>query len=503
MPRESVTRLLSRLWFQQVAIFIICLAVLVKTTAPTLYTLDSAEFAIGANTLSIVHAPGYALYLVAAHIFTWLPVGDLGYRVNLFSAVNLALTAPVLYAVLLRLTKQWWAALAAVLGFMWSYYVWASGIVAEIYASQILTLALVLGGLAVLYRSSHSAERSGLVIAVGGLFGLAVATHPVSILFAPGMVISFRLLRIRWRDSLWAALLAASIVGLSLSYFPLSYMADPPLNLAGAYDARGYFDPVDLRTPEGVWWLLSGQQFSSLFFANGVLPDLSHFFSLLWANYLGFGVLIGGVGCYEAYRPERRWFWLWLAFFVPYTYFYACYGVSDVETMLGPTYLLWAIMIAFGLRYLALPPRLRPLMALGLPAILLTINFPLLDLSSDRTVRIRAESLMAEIPADAVVLGHWWDIVPLQYLQIVENQRTDLTLRNQFLYSETNYEAYLAWYLESAADPLVILGNAPPEIPESIHVSMSMLTLDISHNSEKVSEPVIAGIILVRSSEVP
>jgi hypothetical protein len=171
--------------------------------------------------------------------------------------------------------------------------------------------------------------------------------------------------------------------------------------------------------------------------------------------------------------------------------------------MFGPTYLLWAIMIAFGLRYVWFPPRLRPLIAFGLPAVLLVINFPLLDLSSDRAVRIRAESLMTEIPPNAVVLGHWWDIVPLQYLQIVENQRPDLTLRNQFLYSEEDYEAYLEWYLETTSEPLVILGNAPPEIPESVHVSMSMLTLDISYDSKRASEPVIAGIVLVRSPRVP
>jgi hypothetical protein len=190
-------------------------------------------------------------------------------------------------------------------------------------------------------------------------------------------------------------------------------------------------------------------------------------------------------------------FWIWLSFFLPYSYFYACYGVSDVETMFGPTYLLWAIMMAWGLRHLRIPPRLRPL-AWGLPAVLLVVNFPLLDLSAECSVRVRAERLMAEIPANAVVLGHWWDIVPLQYLQIVENQRPDLTLRNQFLYSKANYQAYLEWYFETYAEPLVILGNAPPELPESVRASMSMLTLDISSQGHKVSEPVIAGIILVR-----
>ncbi|MBI5959458.1 MAG: DUF2723 domain-containing protein [Chloroflexi bacterium] len=503
VPLKTVTRLINQLWFPQVAVFVVCLAVLLETLAPTLYTLDSAEFAIGAATLGIVHAPGYALYLTAAHSFTWLPVGDLGFRVNLFSAVNLALVAPILYALLLRLTGQWWAALAAALGFMWSYYVWATGIVAEIYASQIFTLALMLAVLALLYRSPDPASRSRLVITLGGVFGLAVSTHPASILFAPGMVISFRLLNFRWRDCVWAALLAVSIVGISLIYFPVRYRADPALNLAGVYNTQGTFEAIDLRTPGGIWWLLSGRQFSGMFFADGLLPDLGQFFSLFWGNYLGVGVLIGGLGIYDVYQTERRLFWIWIAFTLPYTYFYACYGVSDVETMFGPTYLLWAIMIAFGLRRLTPSSRLRPILAFGLPMILLVINFPLLNLSSDRTVRTRAEHLLAEIPPNAVVLGHWWDIVPLQYLQMVEHQRTDLALRNQFLFSKADYQAYLAWYLESSPDPLVILGNAPPELPATVHASMSLLTLNISYSGKKINDPVIAGIILIRPETSP
>ncbi len=494
-----IVHLVNRRWFQEVVLFGVCLTVLLKTLAPTLYALDSAELVIGAVKLGIVHAPGYALYLITAHVFTWLPIGNLSYRVNAFSAVTLALTAPVLYTLLVRLTDHWWAAVCATLGFMWSYYVWAAGIIAEVYAAQIFTLALVLAMVVMLYRSpAQNPAYSHLLIGAGAAFGLAVAAHPASILFAPGMVISFRVLHIRWRDSVLAALLAAAILGLSLIYFPIRYAADPALNLAGVYDARGVFQPVDLQTPGGIWWLLSGRQFSGMFFANGLLPDLRHFLSLLWANYLGVGVLIGALGLHAVYQAERRLLWIWLAFFLPYTYFYACYGVSDVETMFGPTYLLWAVMIAFGIRRLNPPPRVRPLIVFGLPVILLVINFPLLDLSTDRTVRTRAEHLMAAIPPDATVLGQWWDIVPLQYLHIVEERRPGLTLRNLFLFSQPDYEAYLAWYLETSPDPLVILGNAPPELPDNVRASVSLLTIYVSHSGEKIDEPVIAGIILTR-----
>src|SRR5512140_1123184 len=91
----------SRLaYVQQVLLFLVCLLVLLRTMAPTVYELDSAEFATGAAILGIVHSPGYPLFTLLSHLFTYLPVGDVAYRVNLFTAVCLALTAPVLYSLL-------------------------------------------------------------------------------------------------------------------------------------------------------------------------------------------------------------------------------------------------------------------------------------------------------------------------------------------------------------------------------------------------------------------
>jgi hypothetical protein len=181
-------------------LFALCLLVLLLTTAPTIYNFDSVEFAIGAATLGIVHAPGYPLYLVIAHVFTWLPVGDLGYRVNLFSALSLALAVPFVYALLDDLVRNRAVAVAAALAWVWSYYVWGAGVVAEIYAPQLLTLAVCGWWLVRLYRRPDRAHPRA-VIGMGVWFGIAAAMHPVSLLFAPGLVLAFRPMRIPWRGA--------------------------------------------------------------------------------------------------------------------------------------------------------------------------------------------------------------------------------------------------------------------------------------------------------------
>jgi hypothetical protein len=483
-------------WLSPVGLFALCGLVLLCTVAPTLYTLDSAEFAIGAAELSIVHAPGYALYLVTAHVFTWLPVGDLSYRANLFSAVCLALTAPVLYGLLLGLTQHRLAAFVSALIFMWSYYVWAAGIVAEVYAAQMLTLALAGWVLAVTLRRPAVTTRSALM--AGAAFGIAVAMHPASILFAPGMVVAFRLRGVTWRASGYAALIALLIFASTLLYFPLRYDARPALNLAGRYRADGTFDAVNLRSVSGVWWLLSGQQFERLFFARFRLGEV---LSLFWANYLGIGVLIGLAGLVHLYRTEHRILWVWLAFFLPYTGFYATYGAADFETMFGPSYLLWAIPVAYGLRWVLgylRQPAAQVIFALALPVILGVINFPLLDLSHDTSVRDRAGRLMQAIPQDAVVFGQWWDIVPLQYLYIVEDQRPDLTLRNLFLFDQPTFEAYVSMHLDRQPTPIVMLGTTLPDFPDDVDLTMTTLNIE-----QPGGEMIIAGFVLtpVRSAD--
>ena len=43
------------------------------TLCPTVYWYDSAEFAASAASLGVPHPPGYPLYTLIAHVFTWLP----------------------------------------------------------------------------------------------------------------------------------------------------------------------------------------------------------------------------------------------------------------------------------------------------------------------------------------------------------------------------------------------------------------------------------------------
>jgi hypothetical protein len=68
-------------------------------------------------------------------------------------------------------------------------------------------------------------------------------------------------------------------------------------------------------------------------------------------------------------------------------------------------------------------------------AVLLALvwNWEIVDLSADRSARERGEEILASARPGALIFG-WWDTVPvIQYLQLVEGQRPDVTAINRFL----------------------------------------------------------------------
>ena len=452
------------LWFRhsdalKVILFLLALIVLRITLVPTLYTFDSAEFATAAWTLGLPHAPGYPLYVLSAHIFASLmPPGiDVAGKVNLYSAFCLALAAPALYSMLLRLFSRRWLAFGVVLVWLWSYQVWSAGIVAEVYAAQAATLAWTGWALTTLPDSSW---RSVLLSSVA--FGVALGVHPGSVLFAPGVGAAFVMSRVPLRRSLVAGLVCALVFFLSLLYLPVRYLDDPSLTLLGEYDALGRFIPVDLTTPDGLLWVLSGAQFNDLFFNTGsstFLDRVLQFVGWLWSNFLGLGAMVGMVGIW-ALRTRRRLLLVWVLCVAPFTLFYLTYAAPDVETMLVPLYLVWIVVFAAGWCWFAEAVGDRAIIVLFIYALaLFLLNYPLVDGSRDYSVRHRAEITLDSMPEEAIVFGDWFDLVPLQYLQLVEGVRPDLRLYNLFLFKEATLSKWLADLLQHR-EAIVLLGEA-------------------------------------------
>ncbi len=66
-------------------ISLIIFFVFLRTAPPTIYLGDSGEIVAAAYNMGIGHPPGYPLFMLGAKIASFVPLGDIGFRINLFS----------------------------------------------------------------------------------------------------------------------------------------------------------------------------------------------------------------------------------------------------------------------------------------------------------------------------------------------------------------------------------------------------------------------------------
>ena len=81
-----------RPWLWDIAIFVVALVIYTRTLSPGVLPADSGELQKVSAVLGVAHPPGYPLYTIITHLFTLLPINNLAWRTNLFSALTSAAT---------------------------------------------------------------------------------------------------------------------------------------------------------------------------------------------------------------------------------------------------------------------------------------------------------------------------------------------------------------------------------------------------------------------------
>ena len=127
--------------------------------------------------------------MMLTHLFTYLPFGDVAYRVNLASAVYAVAAVIVVYLAGLRLGGRTVAAAAGALAFGLSGAFWSQAVIAEVYTFEALLVALVILFL-FLWRDRRD---SRYLLLSAFLVGLSLTHHLTSVLLVPPLWPSFSL----------------------------------------------------------------------------------------------------------------------------------------------------------------------------------------------------------------------------------------------------------------------------------------------------------------------
>ncbi len=437
---------------------ILPLAVYLLTLAPTVTFFDSGEFITAISCLGSPHSPGYPLFVNYAKIFTFLPFGDIAFRVNFATAVSASLACLGVYLLTLHLsgtgeacperngagTLRRLACLSAALVFAFTPRLWLQSNHDKPYPLLSFLAALVFL-LLLKWRDSYRKgdERPAYVYLGAFLSGLALGAHQTIVLLAPSYL--FLILATDWRLILRVKeqLLAGAffIVGSSVYlHMPVRAVSNPILN---------WGDP---QTLERFLWsfLRKGypqQQVDrdwTLFLQQLAAFDLVREFGVA-----GFALLIVGAVCFHRKIGEfiiscTIAVLVFLAFVVGYqntpekTIFLT-------EEFFTPLYLLAAVFVGLGMFSLARPrPDATGHMAKLLPllrrfgAMPLLVALPLFQCVNGYRFNDQHDNYLAydyavntfrSLPPGAALFT-WGDsgAFPLWYLQGVERMREDLAL---------------------------------------------------------------------------
>src|SRR6266571_1575838 len=92
-------------WFAILS-FVVPFGISMLTLAPSVTFFDSGEFLTATASLGSAHSPGYPLFLMYAKPFTWIPLGNIAFRINMATAFSSSLACLAVYMLTLKLLKN-------------------------------------------------------------------------------------------------------------------------------------------------------------------------------------------------------------------------------------------------------------------------------------------------------------------------------------------------------------------------------------------------------------
>ncbi|KAF0123186.1 MAG: hypothetical protein FD151_405 [bacterium] len=203
-------------------IFIFTFLIYLNTTAPGILVPDSPEFIASSFSFGIAHPSGYPFYLLLGKVFSYIPIGNLAWRMNLMSALFASLVIICVYILSNRvievtlpenkteiINKSFAFIGALVLAFSHSFWPYAVNTEAYSTSSFLLSVAILLlilcvsteekiqAGTAFRSQSEKKVKRLYLL----SLFaGLLLAFHSVNLIYVV-LFVGFVVVKTTYMDS--------------------------------------------------------------------------------------------------------------------------------------------------------------------------------------------------------------------------------------------------------------------------------------------------------------
>jgi len=490
------------------ACFIAALALYIRTLAPGLLYGDSAELQTIAYSMGMGHPTGYPTYIFLAKAFTQIPIGEIAYRVNLFSGVAEALSVGLVYLITRMVGSTPAASIFASLLLAITPLFWKYGSIAEVYALSSAWLALIL-----LVMLKWGESKNSIWLFIAGMFGgLSLGVHTLIIFTAPAILLYLALspktagenIRSRVWPSFLGLLLGGAIY-LSLFLYldarnsPAGYyntVVTPSLSLWG-------LSPADFASaPQRLAFLYFPPQFRGQFFAvhpNEVLARLWGFareYSILLmfslAGIISFFISLPNFPA----RPREGW--LFITSLMAFISFASAYDVTDYVVYFIPSILILAICAGRGVQAIVSIIGstqkhqqittiivflvcsligLAPLSA-NLPNAIANRMPPGLDekqtygFQYPGNYKLKAEKIVSSLEDNAIVFTDWDRVYDLYYVSNVLHGRSGMDFHEIFPQKDVNLPAtsMLAYIDQNIANRPIYFTKYPASLIDLYNV---------------------------------
>ena len=419
-------------WLQAGLAALVLFGLYAASSPRTVGLEDDSLFVLSAYFLGVEHPPGYPLFTLAGHLFTYLPIGSVAYRVHLASAFFGALTIGAAWLCARTLIPggrlyAWVAALALGL----SPVFWSQAVIAEVYTLNTFFL------LVLVYLGLRAEAEPRLLPWMALIFGLSLSNHyPLMLLGAP----AFAVLLWPQRQELLRRLPLLTwlvVIGL-LPYAWLVWRswAGLPISFYGALDSV-----------REIWYFISRRGYAEVdhSLTAGWMDKLRYVTfmgSQVFVQFAVLGTLVAAAGFVAQWQllGRRIAAFLTISFVMPSFVLVLLLGfdydvfrkhIFHVYPM--PAYAIAALWLGLGLYWLGQRYALSELRTRLAGAALVALVGALgawHNLRSDQEWAARyVQTVLKLLPKNAVVVGQGdADLLPMAYFHMVENWRPDLTL---------------------------------------------------------------------------
>lgn len=451
--------------------FIIPFALYMLTLAPSVTFFDSGEFLAATASLGSAHSPGYPLFLMYAKLFTWLPLGNIAFRINVATAFSSSLACMMVYILTTLLLKKEellpdqrfnrvvvkMAGLAAAISFGFTSRLWLQSNHDKPYPLLAFITAIIFYLLLQWQEQCREGrERPSYIYVCTFLAGLSMGVHQTIVLLLPAwflmIVLTDRQMLTRGKELVLAT--AFALFGFSVHlYLPLRALSNPLLNWG------------DSKTVDQFLWHFLRKGYPS----EPPTRDLA----LLWAQISAFnvpreftwlGAALVLLGLAFLWMRNKTVVIAYLASVSVFLLVIAGYFntfrelIFLTEEFFTPLYLLSAVLagiglftlLAYAVRTAPFPERIGAkvyavvgVLFFTLPTALCAVNYFENDQHNNYIAIDYASNSLRSLPQNAVMFT-WGDsgAFPLWYLQGVERMREDVDLPH-------TPHLVFNWYLES------------------------------------------------------